>query len=1698
MPDQAKRVPWLKYLLRGLLVLLLLVVVFYQQIIFGVAQLVGQEVAKSQAFSLQFKIHGSIISSLYIEDLHLQPRPENTTLPLERVDAKRIAVRYNLFNLLKKDFLNVVELVEVKNVDLVVRPGGPSPPPKKNPNGLRIPVILPKKIDLQDVNLVVRNKDGDLELNKLALEFQQGTEGSLKCETLRLPGLGVWHQLRAGISYNQSKLAVTGLTLDPLVEVHQLQIDLSESEQGKYRMTLDAKALGASVAANAAYLQPGAEASIDLALNVMNLELREVQKQWPIPISGSIPKIEVQLSGEIDRPSSLSATISAAASGIRYQTYSIDAATFSLVASNGKGELRELSLNSGPNKVRVNGQFTLPDSLEDLPTKSSANIGIAAAVSEPEHFVPGLKAASLATGSIGLLNGRAQAVFQESVADLSMPKTVPGFSISSVNSNVFAVVKFPLSAEVWPSLAAVLFTDCSNIAYQDAAIEQVRLAAGTIDGKTATSNVEMRSGGSRTDLSTTIPLPSSNETFDPGQISGQLTFKLAAISDFIKQNQVEGAMSADGDLRFNHLQVDGTARAKGSQLKYRGMTLETLGLNAIFKEGQANIEDFRLGFDSENYVHLAGSAKMTDPFPFQANGAVNFKNIGVLNEMLRNLGTEPELSGALNIDFSGSGDIHNPTAKLQASGHQLQYRGVVVQDLDIRAIAEKAKAEIQACRVTFDAKNFVELQGTTQLSEPFSYTADGTIALTDLAVFNGLIKNLGQPSGLTGALNGSISSKGDAQHPTAQLHLSGDQFKYRGLVIPTIRVAAGLQDAIAELQTCRINIDQNNFVDLSGNVGIAAPFAYQARGEIALRDLGIFNEFLKTAGQPADLKGSFNVDFSGKGDQQNPTAQLLVLGNGIKYRGLPIQDIDIEAQLENWLAKVQTGRINLDAVNYIDFIAEAELKEPYPYKAKGAFELKDFAVFKDLLAGAGETSATSGNLHANWSCSGDARNPIPDANLRVMGSQIKSRGLLIQSIDVDGTLLQRKLDLPSCKVVFNKDNFFEAKGNTLLNDPYNYDADATIQFQDLGFLNELIKSFGHDLGLAGKLSASWKGNGPLKEQTGNVELHGDQIRTKTVQSIKLDATARYQGSNAEVPRLQVSSPYANLDAAIKFTPQSFEISDLNITRNGNAIRGNVKIPLDLQSGQKLPLGLDQPVDINIQSDKIALASLQPGKPQVTGTVGFQLQASQTFRNPVIQFTASARDIKTSSASSLSAANGDFSLRVADKTLAVDGKVVQPDVHPLVLTGRMPLDVGQMIQTGNLPDNTPLQFSIKWPDNNLAFVRKIVPDIKILEGTTSVDVSVNGTIKRPDLAGNVRARISRFQAKTDTVPPISDFSTNIAFQRNHIQIAELKGLAGGGRFGVTGGIDLTDGTNPKFDIGVTGRQVLLTRSDGIILRANFNLAIRGPLSGGEVSGTVGITDSRFFKDIDILPLNLPGRPPPTEPTAAAMPKIAVDTPPFKDWKFNIAIRTDGPFLIQSNLARGRVTINLQAGGSGAAPSVTGYVQIDRLVASLPFSRMEINDGRIDFVKGANILDPSLNIIGRSTVRDYDVRARIFGNVSNPTVLLDSSPPLAQGDILVLLATGSTTSEFAEDPSLLAGRASFIVLEQLFKKVFPSTNRADQQKEPFIDRFSVNIIPGTRAGEQDIISSFKLTKNWQIIGVFGTISYQGRLKYLVRFR
>src|SRR6516225_579294 len=166
MADKPKRIPLLKYLLGGFVFLFLLLIVFYQPILFGLAQLIGQQVAQSQKLSLQFKIHGSIVSDLYLEDVHLEPLPGNNSFPVERLQARRVGARYNLLSIFRRDFLNLVDLIEAKDIDLALRPApapAPTPPqPQQNPAGpLRLVPVIPKKIDISNVNVTIHENGGD-------------------------------------------------------------------------------------------------------------------------------------------------------------------------------------------------------------------------------------------------------------------------------------------------------------------------------------------------------------------------------------------------------------------------------------------------------------------------------------------------------------------------------------------------------------------------------------------------------------------------------------------------------------------------------------------------------------------------------------------------------------------------------------------------------------------------------------------------------------------------------------------------------------------------------------------------------------------------------------------------------------------------------------------------------------------------------------------------------------------------------------------------------------------------------------------------------------------------------------------------------------------------------------------------------------------------------------------------------------------------------------------------------------------------------------------------------------------------------------------------------------------------------------------------------------------------------------------------
>jgi autotransporter translocation and assembly factor TamB len=253
---------------------------------------------------------------------------------------------------------------------------------------------------------------------------------------------------------------------------------------------------------------------------------------------------------------------------------------------------------------------------------------------------------------------------------------------------------------------------------------------------------------------------------------------------------------------------------------------------------------------------------------------------------------------------------------------------------------------------------------------------------------------------------------------------------------------------------------------------------------------------------------------------------------------------------------------------------------------------------------------------------------------------------------------------------------------------------------------------------------------------------------------------------------------------------------------------------------------------------------------------------------------------------------------------------------------------------------------------------------------------------------------------------------------------------GGTLAASGTLDIVDGRPGGIDLRVNGSQLPVLRNDSMIVRADADLRLAGEIKQAAVSGNVAIVNSLFYRDIEILPIGTPF----ATASAASLPRI--DAPvaagsglpePFRDWALDVRVVTGNPFLIRGNFAEGSVTANVRLGGTLGNPAPDGEVTIDNLKAALPFSTLNVRRGSLRFTPG-NGFDPVVEIRATSDPRPYRVNGYVHGRASDPQIVLTSSPPLPENEIMTLLATGTTTSGL-ENPSAASSRAIQLFAEEI---------------------------------------------------------------------
>ena len=595
-----------------------------------------------------------------------------------------------------------------------------------------------------------------------------------------------------------------------------------------------------------------------------------------------------------------------------------------------------------------------------------------------------------------------------------------------------------------------------------------------------------------------------------------------------------------------------------------------------------------------------------------------------------------------------------------------------------------------------------------------------------------------------------------------------------------------------------------------------------------------------------------------------------------------------------------------------------------------------------------------------------------------------------------------------------------------------------------------------------------------------------------------NAIARTKGETLEIDKIQLNQAVARQPQRAGRTRAPAEGAASQ--QRTNYAYGYVSIPFVWRNlGTKSALiPSSGKVSVIMQSENLDLKRLAHdlGIPStISGVVNAKLDGDGTIGDLKTRLDVQVRDLRNELWPKMEPATFELSAQTAQNRLTASGKLQQPRIQPLELTASMPFDVPKIVQARGFPDDTPITAKARLPRSSVNFVRQFVPDLQQLDGDLGLDVDVNGTFGHPVLsgAGDMTVNVARFT--NATLPTLRGFNVRFSFTDNVLTLDRFGGDLAGGPFTMSGRVTFAKLTDPILDLQMRAQSVLVARNDTLTARADGDVRVTGPLAAATVSGNVALTNSRFLKNIDLIPIGLPGRPAPQPPTER--PEFfSLPGPPFRDWKFDVAIKTKDPVLIRGNLATGEATTDLKLTGTGLKPGLQGMVHMEDVEATLPFSRLDVSQGSLTF-NPKDSTNPTIDLQGTSVIRDYTVRVYVYGTLLSPQAIFTSEPPLPQEEIISLIATGTTRRELSTG-NVLAGRAAMLLVQQLYRKVVKKGEPTDSNT--VFNKLDLDL--GTvdpRTGQQQATVRFKITDQLVLTGDVGVRGdFRGKLKYLIRFR
>ena len=301
------------------------------------------------------------------------------------------------------------------------------------------------------------------------------------------------------------------------------------------------------------------------------------------------------------------------------------------------------------------------------------------------------------------------------------------------------------------------------------------------------------------------------------------------------------------------------------------------------------------------------------------------------------------------------------------------------------------------------------------------------------------------------------------------------------------------------------------------------------------------------------------------------------------------------------------------------------------------------------------------------------------------------------------------------------------------------------------------------------------------------------------------------------------------------------------------------------------------------------------------------------------------------------------------------------------------------------------------------------------GRATLNLVAQGETAHPKLNG--RLQIANGSFLSETVPvAVESLNGTIRITEKRMEIEQLQGTVGGGNISMTGFVLYSPSV--KFNIAAQAQSVRIRYPQGIRTQMDANLNFVGTPKASTLGGRVLVNRLSLTQQFDIATL-----------IGQFSSQVQATAPPAfeQDMKLQVAVVSSKSLNLTSSKLSIGGNFNMTIAGTVANPVVLGRVALSQGEVFFMGKRYDIQSGTIEFPNPVET-EPILNVYAKTTVNQYQITLNFVGPLDRLRTNYTSTPPLAEADIIHLIAFGTTAEEAAASPSVPTGVAAESIVAQ----------------------------------------------------------------------